>query len=328
MPRPTLNLDRIHRIPAPTPFPVGPVNTYLIEGKSLVLIDAGLKTEASFAALEAGIVELGLRLKDIRSVVLTHHHVDHAGGARTLQRVSGAQVFAHPGDRTRLAKGDRHPCVREALANAGLTPETLEKLERVGDEVHAYHEPLDDVAPLAEDAVVETGAGPLRVLYTPGHTQGSLSLRGDDGTLFSGDTVLERITPNAVLDGEARGRWRALPTYVRTLAKLSEMRFSRVLPGHGEPFDDLPKVAGRAFSLYRERGRLILDLLRDAPRTVAELGERLFGPADPASIFLVISEVYGNLDLLESHGLVEIVGEHPFRYRASGSLDGNYPLSE
>ncbi len=322
--------DRIHRIAVPTPFPVGPVNVYLIEaerGGRPLLIDAGLASAEAVLALESGLAERGFAPRDIGAIILTHHHVDHAGGARRLQRLCGARVFAHPLDHHWLARDGRHPAVEKALAEAGLPREALERLDSLYEEIVSYHEPLEVMEPLANGDVVPSGIGGLRVTETPGHTQGSLCLQAEDGTLFSGDTVLERITPNAILDGAGEGRFRALPVYIRSLVRLSQLRLGPILPGHGDPFPKLEPVLAKAYARYRERGERILELLRPRPATVAEIGEALFGSSRPDQLFLVISEVYGNLDLLEEHGAVEVVAEHPLRYRAIGALGADYPLS-
>jgi len=321
--------DRIHRIAVPTPFPVGPVNVYLVEGERgerPLLIDAGLRSDEAEAALTAGLAERGVEPRDIGAIILTHHHIDHAGGARRVQELSGARVFAHPLDRLRLAREKRHAAVEKALVEAGLPEEALQRLDSHYQEIVSYHAPLEAVAPLADGAVVPSGIGGLRVVYSPGHTQGSLCLLAEDGTLFSGDTILERITPNAILDGAGEGRLRALPVYVRSLVKLLELRPGPILPGHGAPFPKLEPVLAQAFARYRDRGEKILELLRRKPGTVMEIGEALFGSPPLDQLFLVVSEVYGNLDLLEEHCAVEVVGERPLRYRASGPLGPNYPL--
>jgi len=322
--------DRIHRIAVPTPFPVGPVNVYLIEsarGERPVLVDAGLGSDEAFAVLQASLAARGVAPQDIGSIVLTHHHIDHASGAARLRDASDARVFGHPADGRRLAREGRHPAVDRALIEAGLSAAALAELDSFYEKIIAYHQPLERLEPLADGDLIPSGAGGLRVIYAPGHTQGSLCLSTEDGTLFSGDTVLERITPNAILDvdGESEGRYRALPVYVRSLVKLVRLRPAEVLPGHGRPFPHIEPVVRGAFLRYRERGERILDLLRRRPATVADLGEALFGSPAPDQLFLVISEVYGHLDLLEDHGAVEVVAEHPLRYRASRTLGPDYP---
>ena len=93
----------LHRLSLPTPFPVGPVNVYLLTGKPLTLIDTGPKYPAARAALESGLAALGYRVEDLRCIVLTHHHADHVGLAGELAARSRATVFTHAWNVTLLA---------------------------------------------------------------------------------------------------------------------------------------------------------------------------------------------------------------------------------
>src|ERR1700730_1129489 len=88
--------DCLHCLSLPTPFPVGPVNAYLIEGDPLTLIDTGPKADVSRQALETALASLGYRVEDLRRVIITHHHVDHCGLAAEIVRRSGAALWTHP----------------------------------------------------------------------------------------------------------------------------------------------------------------------------------------------------------------------------------------
>src|SRR5438874_8491448 len=87
---------KLHRLPLRTPFAVGTVNAYLIEGGALTLVDTGPATEEAWADLEAGLAGRGYRVADIQRVLLTHGHVDHWGQAGRIAVASGAEVWAHP----------------------------------------------------------------------------------------------------------------------------------------------------------------------------------------------------------------------------------------
>jgi len=90
--------DHIARLEIPTPYPVGPVNAYVVFGRRLTLIDTGPNTDEGEAALIDGLRALGVAPEDVDQVVITHPHVDHHGGLdRFLRRNPRAQVVAHVG---------------------------------------------------------------------------------------------------------------------------------------------------------------------------------------------------------------------------------------
>ena len=81
------------RIEMPTEFPVGPVNTYLFTDPEPVLIDTGAKFDRSWEALEAGLMDHGVRVGDIAKVIITHPHVDHFGQAAAIAANSDAEIW-------------------------------------------------------------------------------------------------------------------------------------------------------------------------------------------------------------------------------------------
>jgi metallo-beta-lactamase class B len=120
-----------------------------------ILID-GASPKAG-PAIAAHIRQLGFRLEDIRYILVSHEHLDHAGGIAELQRLSGATVL------TSLAA---KPVLESGKADKG-------------DPQFAYGMP--DMTPLAPVRAVRDGEsvelGPLAIKahYTPGHTQGGIS---------------------------------------------------------------------------------------------------------------------------------------------------------
>src|SRR6476661_7325525 len=82
----------IHRVPVPTPFAVGSVNTWLIEDDPLTLVDCGPNWGSALDALEAGLREHGRRIEDLERIVVTHQHVDHTGLVGIITERSGAEV--------------------------------------------------------------------------------------------------------------------------------------------------------------------------------------------------------------------------------------------
>src|SRR5438309_10042125 len=81
----------------PTPFYVGDVNVYLIREDPLTLIDVGPKTDGAYSNLVEKLGRVGVRLADIRRIVLTHAHEDHCGLAKRVRdEAKEAEIFVHP----------------------------------------------------------------------------------------------------------------------------------------------------------------------------------------------------------------------------------------
>lgn len=134
---------------------VGPhgLSSILVDtGHGLVLFDGGLP--ASAPRIETSIRALGYRVRDIRWILNSHAHGDHAGGIAALQRDSGAQVLAS-------AAG------KHALEARGIDPAD----PQFGN-VPDYPAP-HDVRLVADGETVRLGGLAVTAHYTPGHTPGS-----------------------------------------------------------------------------------------------------------------------------------------------------------
>ena len=86
-------MQDIVQIPVPLPH-IRSVNTWLLRGDPLTLVDTGPHADDALAALDAGLRRAGARIEDIELVLLTHHHLDHSGLAATIAARSGATVAA------------------------------------------------------------------------------------------------------------------------------------------------------------------------------------------------------------------------------------------
>ena len=106
-------------IPVPFADAGGPVNVYAIEERDggFALFDTGVGTEEGEATLRAGLAAVGLRIADLRRILVSHGHVDHYGMAEVLAQESGAPVYVHPADRDKVAAPNPWP-VRGTLVIA------------------------------------------------------------------------------------------------------------------------------------------------------------------------------------------------------------------
>src|SRR5439155_5743403 len=156
--------------------------------------------------------------------VSTHGHWDHIGDNAAVAEETGAEIAVHPLDRERLEN-----------------PQPLFAPFEIPPSVPAVE--------LAEGGEIRIGEIRLRILHTPGHTEGSVCLLApDDGFLFSGDTLFAGGWGRVDLPG---GSAEAI---VDSLGRLAELEpIVTVLPGHGptttigreRPWLELVRSGGR-----------------------------------------------------------------------------------
>ena len=291
---------QVRRIELPTPFPVGPVNAYLLLGSPLTLVDAGPKTEIAQAALEAGLEREGHRVEDIRRIVLTHGHSDHFGNAHWVAARSGAQVFAHPSDRPKFA-GERWGIdhLRTHFLAAGL-PESFLKAftERMRAMRHLF-DAVPEFQPLNDGDGLELNGDQWRVLHCPGHSLGHICLYHDDGILVAGDLLLEEISPNPIVEFDERGeRIPTLPQYLHSLRRVLLLNCDVAHPGHGGPIANPSARIRELIAHHEQRKEAIHGRLDRQGKTLLQLCQELYQTQDELNLMLALSEVIGHLDLL------------------------------
>jgi glyoxylase-like metal-dependent hydrolase (beta-lactamase superfamily II) len=307
----------IFRIPVPVPFPQagGPVNVYLLEEADggLTMWDSGLGSPEAEAALEEGFRRLGRRFDEVRRILVSHGHVDHYGAARFVQERHGGAVpvWAHPADVPKIAESgwrwrDRAPLYAAHLARLGTPPEALERIAREGEKGFRLARRVPEVLPLAEGDVVRTRHLTLHALHMPGHTPGLVCLHApEQRLLLAGDHLLEKVSPNPLIElgpnGE-EGWFRPLVAYLASLARARALDLDLVLPGHGPPFADHRRVIDDLVAFYGRRQGRIRELLAQGPLTPYEVSKALFPSARPGDAFLTVSETIANLEAMEARG--------------------------
>jgi len=134
------------------------LTSILIASKQgLILLDGALPQSAPLIA--ENIRKLGFRLQDIRLIVNSHTHYDHAGGIAALQRASGAIVAASPAS-------------AQALKRGGLTEDDPQFA--FGPEITGFPS-IRDIRVVADDETLRVGELAITARFTPGHTPGGTS---------------------------------------------------------------------------------------------------------------------------------------------------------
>ncbi len=325
----------VHRIPVPVPFPDagGPVNVYAIEdgGGRWALFDAGLGTPEAEAALREGAAKSGVDLSRLSRIIVSHGHVDHFGLAQVLSEQSGAKVYVHASDLEKVTGHGRWVMRRDEyfalFRRLGVPEELLEPIEQAGRRTLHFARSVD-----AERVQLLDGGERLdfarfsaEVMHLPGHTPGLVCLWAEEPRwLFADDHLLARVSPNPLIELDAQGQTlKALCAYLESARKAHAMDVEWVLPGHGAPFRGHRDLLDTLFQFYERRQEKLLAHLSHREATAYQLVEVLFRKAEVKRLFLTLSEVVGNLEVLEERGAVarrEVGGVWQFRAVGPASI--------
>jgi glyoxylase-like metal-dependent hydrolase (beta-lactamase superfamily II) len=191
----------------------------------------------------------------------------------------------------------------------------LPRLLAIGRHSGKYSRRVDParVKPLTEGEQLRAGKLKLDVLHLPGHTPGLVCLwDAEHRLLFADDHLLARTSPNPFLElVDERTTRRALVQYLHSIGRVRALDVEWVLPGHGAPFQGHRAAIDSLRRFYVRRQEKLLETLEAGPRTPVELSNALFGPQEGARLYLTLSEVVGNLEVLEDERRVRRVTDGP-----------------
>jgi glyoxylase-like metal-dependent hydrolase (beta-lactamase superfamily II) len=301
---------RIEKLVIPTPFPVGPINIYLIVDDPITLVDTGPKTDQADAALREQLRKLGFKTEDVKRIVLTHTHEDHCGLAGTLQRESGARVYVHEWESQNVSD-HRHTRVDpDLLKRAGAPGEELEEMAARYQLIQSLADAVEDVEAYRDEQEFVFASGSLRVIHTPGHTPGSCCLlREGARLLLSGDTILKNITPNPVLNRDPINPDRRFPSlgeYLVSLARIRSLAPTLIRTSHGDDVTDYEEHFHRLVRHIHERLAKIISLVPKHGVTAWDMSKMMFPNVSDINRFLAVSETVANLDLAVAEGKLRI----------------------
>ncbi len=172
-------------------------NAYLVD--RTILVDVGMDGNSMISELQKNI-----QLSELKTIILTHCHYDHSGGAGDVALATGAKIAIHNDDGA-------------LLKNSTATASKL------------YGKKAPEVRP---DILLKGGEtfGSLEVIHTPGHTPGGICLYdAATRTLFSGDTVFEDGSFGRTdLFGGDQGK------LIESIRKLTLLDVRTMYPGHGD----------------------------------------------------------------------------------------------
>ncbi|HEY9152925.1 MAG TPA: MBL fold metallo-hydrolase [Anaerolineales bacterium] len=201
-------------------------NPYLIiDPDGLTLIDAGLP--GSDKKILRYISGLGRSSSDLKRIILTHSDIDHVGSLSTIKKASGARVYASAVEAEAIAKGKPSRDIKPANPALRTLMGVLRRFIKVS--------PIRPDELLTEGQVLPVLGG-LRVIETPGHTPGHISLFSPStGVLFTGDSIISR--DGSLLRSVPANTWDEAKADA-SAHKQAKLGATVVCPGHGSVVKD------------------------------------------------------------------------------------------
>ena len=194
-------------------------HVYLVDGgDELALIDCGMASGDSLERILGNVRAEGFEPEKITKVIVTHYHMDHAGGAAHFRDRLGVEVVASVDAADALRTGDERAVALDVAKAAGFYAPDYR------------FEPVEVAHEVREGDRIPVGGLELEVFETPGHCDGhvSLLLRGRERTyLFAGDAVFSggRVVLQNIHDC-------SIQKSAASIAKLARLEFDALLPGH------------------------------------------------------------------------------------------------
>ena len=237
---------------------------YLLGSKKLVLIDTGYRETNIIEKIHQILFHSSAELK---TLILTHGHIDHAGACREIKENFHPQIIAHK---------------RE-----------IEILKRRNLDTF-IDQWIDD------GFQIETELGEIELINTPGHSPGHISLYlSKEKILFTGDLIVgEGTSFVGPPDGD-------MIDYMNSLRTVANLKVRLMLPGHGSVIKE-PEKHLKALIEHRElREYQILKILAEHPMNVSELTRKIYvGLIHPGLYQAAEITILGHLNKLEKENKV------------------------
>jgi glyoxylase-like metal-dependent hydrolase (beta-lactamase superfamily II) len=220
------------------PIQMGISKSYIIQQDGIVMMGDGISKKMNHFTRELD--KLSLRPTEIQLIILSHGHHDHVGAAKELKELTGAKIVMHRNDKDMLEKGLK-------VMPPGVTSwgRILSRLFRITYVPFAQQPKTDVEIMLDDEGMSLTDYGIQgRILHTPGHTPGSISILLETGEAFVGCMAMNMVPLT---------RKPSLPIFAEDLPKLKQSWKSLlendvriIYPAHGKPFS--ADIARKNFS--------------------------------------------------------------------------------
>jgi glyoxylase-like metal-dependent hydrolase (beta-lactamase superfamily II) len=292
------------------PFELRHVNVFLLrDGERFTLIDTGLQTDESRAALNQKLQAMRIPVERINRILITHIHPDHFGLASELRDRAHAELVIHRLEvalmEPRYARAeDLVHDVAEWLSKNGVPDAEAEFLKTASMAAREFVKVVEPDLLLEGAERLPVDGSELEAVWTPGHSPGHCCFYWPARRLlFSGDHLLPKISPNIGLHPQSGAD--PLDDYLESLARIERLDVELVLPAHGDPFADHRDRIGVIRQHHKERKAALIELARDAAKSGWQLAGELFHGIRDRNVFqqrLALQETLAHCQSLAVEG--------------------------
>ncbi len=257
------------KVPLPE-NPLKQLNSYLImDEERPALVDVGFNRIECESALRSALGRFGLDFQDI-DVLATHSHPDHVGNLDRIWRPS-MRVYAHMHSfqEPRIVIDLQRRTFLPIVDAVSMSAQSQRRPNRVFSTDLSPVKGDYPVSYLREGDVFRRGDYHFQVIETPGHHMTHICLYDPEAKImFTGDHVLERITPNIssfLLETDELG------DFLASLRKVRDYDIKLALPGHGEPFEKLADRVDELIAHHEARLAEMEDLVRAGHHDIIDI---------------------------------------------------------
>jgi glyoxylase-like metal-dependent hydrolase (beta-lactamase superfamily II) len=314
---------------------LGPTWNYIVGPERPFLVDTG-KSGMGHRLLEM-MARLGIKGKDLDSVLISHGHEDHDGGLGELVAATGIPIKAHPiYERLRQPYPNMAPSPSKEMFSAScwhcFMPESFTQVH-----CRQYHQERNELEiegikefPFPDDR-------DITVHHLPGHTPDSIAIQIGEEALIVGDVLLPEITPHPTQEKFFQLTKPLLPSpytrgpliyglraYLDSLKRLRELAAAFplliILPGHrlynNNQWNilDLKTRVDEMIDHHVQRCGAIVTILQKGPKTAEEVAREYFDPKllKGFGINMAVNEVLSHTELLRFSGDLVMNGNEKF----------------
>jgi glyoxylase-like metal-dependent hydrolase (beta-lactamase superfamily II) len=312
----------VHVIRCSLPIP-GTVNIYFVREPVPTLIDVPAAGNQFVDELDRGLRQAGSSLDAIKRILVTHPHFDHYGSAQEIVNRSGAELYVFQDSAVWVEESNEEYFRREEqrlslLPEWGVPTADTEAVICYYHEANCFRERAKPARRISAGDTLLLGQEDFTVVPVPGHTPFCVMFYSPEGRIgFTGDFLPVLVPGKSPLvqwtDADLCG-YRATSAYVSSLKETGALKFDLALPGHGPLITDPSKKIERLLGAIAKRREEILKVIERVEKTPFEIASLLFPGTPRKNLFRMVSDVMGQLEMLEDEGFVVKSTMAPYRF--------------